>query len=148
MIDVAEVKELSEIYLMALCVWREARGEPINVKWGVSWVIKNRVAHPGWWGDDITSVILCHYQFSSFNKNDPNSNKFPELKDQSWIDTLRACRDTYYNVVQDPTQGATMYYDKSLDSNPPGWSNGLTKIIIGDIRFFTQEKGLVEGTIK
>lgn len=144
LIEVEQLKELSEIYLMSLCVWREARNQPINVKWGVAWVIKNRTAHPGWWGSDITSVILCHYQFSSFNAGDPNSNKFPILTDKSWLESLRACRDVYYNQVEDPTHKATMYYDKSLDNNPPGWSNGLAKIVIGDMRFFTQEKGINE----
>jgi N-acetylmuramoyl-L-alanine amidase len=112
-----------DLFLMALCVWREARGEPMEAKRAVGWVIRNRADKPGWWGGpSIASVVLHPYQFSSFNHNDPNSTKMPAPQDPSWIASLMAAQEAFAKSTSDPTGGAVDYYDKSMDSNPPPWA--------------------------
>jgi spore germination cell wall hydrolase CwlJ-like protein len=59
-----DVWQAYEFGLLPLLIYREARGQPEEAMAGVAWVAKNRAAHPRWWGDDIPSVILAHYQFS------------------------------------------------------------------------------------
>lgn len=122
-----------EKILLALCVWREARGEQIAAQRGVAWTILNRASKPGWWGKDIVSVILAPFQFSSFNPHDANSGRFPQSTDPVFREIVLLAADP----GEDPTEGATSYYDKSLDSNPPGWAAGMLKTVdIGSFHFF------------
>jgi hypothetical protein len=67
------------------------------------------------------SIILKPWQFSSFNVSDLNSVKFPLETDTSWTDSCQAVDEVAGGCV-DPTGGATSYFDRSLDSNPPKWS--------------------------
>ncbi len=132
--------EFYSVFIMALCIWREARGESIPAKQAVAWVIRNRAAHPSWWGGpSIPSVVLKPYQFSSFNRNDPNSTKFPSPEDLSWVASLNAAQDVLTDKVPDPTGNAVFYFDKSLDSSPPSWAtDGSTDwtVDIGSLHFY------------
>lgn len=124
--------------LWALCVWREARNQTHAAKVAVARSILNRVNHPSWWGVDLVSVILKPWQYSSFNKNDPNAVKLPQETDTSWVDSLQAVEDVLGGGT-DPTGGATSYFDKSLDSNPPKWATdgSMTHTAdIGDFHFY------------
>lgn len=121
-----------EALLLALCVWREARGEIYDAKVAVSWCIRNRASKPGWWGTDLFSVITKPMQFSSFNVGDPNSTKFPHPDEMAWRDCLKTNDEMF-----DPTDGATHYFDRSLDLNPPKWVSNMKHIAnIGDLRFY------------
>lgn len=124
MIELADVYPLA---LLAICVWREARGESIETKTAVACSIRNRVSRPGWWGHNWTSVILMPWQYSSFNANDPNSRLLPHDNDPSWEESLNAAYAVYCNQVEDTTQGADSYFDRSLDQNPPAWATDGTK---------------------
>lgn len=124
--------------LWALCVWREARNQQHSGKLGVAYCVWNRAQHPTWWGTDIVSVVLKPYQFSSFNHNDPNAVKWPTAVDTSWQDSMAAVQDVLSGVT-DPTGGATSYFDKSMDANPPGWATDGSlahTVDIGDFRFY------------
>src|ERR1044071_5970090 len=99
-----------ELSILALCVWREARGEPDNAKLGVAWTVVNRARKPGWWGGpDITWVITHPFQYSSFNPNDPNATKFPQTTDESFKECLEAADGAHSSLYLDPTKGATHY---------------------------------------
>lgn len=127
------------VFLIALCVWREARGETADAKNAVAWSIRNRVTNPRWWGHDYVGVILMPYQYSSFNRNDPNSTKFPATNDPTWEDSMKAALAVYSNppTVPDGSIGADSYFDKSLDLNPPSWSKIAVKTAdIGSFHFF------------
>lgn len=137
--------ELVDVYpftLLALCVWREARGELLETKQAVAWSIKNRVLRPMWWGHSWETCILKPFQYSSFNHDDPNAVKLPKSDDQSWQDSLTVASQVYPNppVIPDSTGGADSYFDISLDNNPPGWSKDPTKIVktcdVGRIHFY------------
>lgn len=80
---------LLRIYTIALCVWREARGESRVGKRLVAQVMENRVSDKRW-PDTYVRVITQKSQFSSFNPNDPNTQKFPDEGDKSWADCVWA----------------------------------------------------------
>ncbi len=129
---------LSELELLELCVWREARGEGLLGKRGVAHVIQNRAAHPGWWGGpSIHSVILKAWQFSSFNPGDPNSEEWPDDNDPSFADCAEICEAVARGTDEDITSGATSYHDISIP--PPAWatdgSNELT-LAVGRLKFY------------
>ena len=111
-----------EKVLLALVLWREARGEPIDAKRAVAWSIRNRVNHPTWWGGDWATVITKKEQYSSMTHNgDPNCTKWPTATDTSWLACLEIAEAVYSESGTDPTNGATHYFDKSLDAAPPAW---------------------------
>lgn len=129
--------QIYEMFLLALCIWREARGEILDAKRGVAWVVRNRAAHPSWWGSDFISVILKPAQFSSFNANDPNAVKWPSPADASWIASLEIAAEVFAGAVPDPTGGATYYFDDSIAENPPAWAAQLEPCAkIGRLNFF------------
>jgi spore germination cell wall hydrolase CwlJ-like protein len=127
-------KDFYDMFMMALCVWREARGEVVQAKQAVAWTIKNRASNPSWWGGpSVVSVILKPWQFSSFNSKDPNAVKFPSPTDTSWQASLEIAQQVVNGTIPDPTSGATSYFDKSLDSSPPTWATDGSMIHLADI---------------
>lgn len=70
-------------FVLALCVWREARGESPRGKRLVAQTIENRVQDKRW-PETYVGVITQPFQFSSFNANDPNATKFPSETDEGW----------------------------------------------------------------
>lgn len=142
-----ESSKIADIYLISLCIWREARGESFEAKRGVAWTLRNRVQNPRWWGKSWHEVITKPLMFSSFNKGEVNSVKFPDSADKSWLECVDAATEVYApekahpqgELPKDPTNGATHYYDKSLDKNPPSWAKSMQpKGSIGALRFFKE----------
>jgi N-acetylmuramoyl-L-alanine amidase len=107
---------LSDADLMALCIWREARGEGELGRRGVGHVIRNRAEQPCWWGNDVRSVILKKWQFSSFNENDPNSSLVPNPADRGWVAIQAIAKGILAGNDPDITEDATFYHDSSM-----GW---------------------------
>lgn len=128
-----EMSDTYPVFLLGLATWREARGELLSAKQGVACSIRNRVLNPGWWGHDYVGCILMPWQYSSFNRNDPNATKFPLESDPSWRDCLDVAGETYFNTLTDPTSGADSYFDISLDHNPPSWATDGSKTKTCDI---------------
>jgi N-acetylmuramoyl-L-alanine amidase len=124
------------ISLLALCVWREARGEPTAGKQAVACSIRNRVQHPSWWGHSWASVILKDRQYSSFNRGDPNATKWPDVEhDTAWAACLDIASAVYTGVMDDNSGGADSYYDISIPA--PAWAtDDKFTIAIGKIRFY------------
>jgi len=128
---ILSTKTLYPIFLTALCVWREARGEPLEAQRGVVWTIQNRVTQGGWFGADPVSVILKTYQFSSFNSGDPNALKFPSANDPIFQEIILLVLTP---GPDDPTDGATHYYSGEFE---PSWSKEMTfTIAIGAFKFY------------
>jgi N-acetylmuramoyl-L-alanine amidase len=128
--------QMYELVLLALCNWREARGEPIDAKMAQAWTVRNRALHPSWWGHDWVSVILKPFQYSSFNANDPNASKMPGMEDTSWTDCLSVANEVYAGTGTDPTSGCSHYFDKSLDLHPPVWATDGSMVHVTDIGSF------------
>jgi N-acetylmuramoyl-L-alanine amidase len=108
--------------MLALAIYREARGEDLTGKIAAGCVIRNRVQHPGWYGGNWFDVITKPYQFSSFNLGDPNSAVFGSAADRAWQDSIAAALRVM-GGEPDPTGGATFYFDQTRANNPPKWAS-------------------------
>jgi N-acetylmuramoyl-L-alanine amidase len=127
--------QLSAVDLMALCIWREARGEQMMGKRGVGHVIANRVNARSFFGHDIVSVILKPYQFSSFNPEDPNADKWPEDDDPSWMDSQQAAKAVVSWNDSDLTAGALYYFSPPIVRPPSAWGSVGVTIVVGNLTF-------------
>lgn len=61
--------------LLAWTLWGEARSETLAGQIAVAWTIRSRVNDgkaKSWWGEGYAGVCQKPYQFSCWNKNDPN----------------------------------------------------------------------------
>lgn len=106
-------------FMLALCIWREARGETAHGKRLVGAVIRNRLADKRWPREhSYVDVILQPMQFSSFNLNDPNCALYPNVSDASWPDCVSAADDTFNSPV--PITTANHYHVIGLS---PAWRN-------------------------
>jgi spore germination cell wall hydrolase CwlJ-like protein len=140
-------EELDDKKLMALCLYGEARGEPLSGKIGVASVIMNRVKKNGWFGSTIKKVILKPKQFSCFNEQDPNRRRLIMIA-QNWDyffqkdKTLRECYSIAERVIegitfQDNVFGATHYKTVKCIAS---WADKMKLVaIIGNHEFYTEE---------
>jgi N-acetylmuramoyl-L-alanine amidase len=137
-----DYSEMSDLALLQLCIWREARGEPTDGKRGVAHVIKNRSLRASWWNRHIpgslSRVILFPYQFSSFNANDPNQGKWPSVGDESFAECCQIANSVMTGADADNTDGATYYYDDSI-AWPKAWGNQsdyVNTLNVGRLNFY------------
>lgn len=115
-----------EIDVLARTIWGEARGESKAGQEAVASVILNRVRAADeqgvtWWGHDIISVCQKRYQFSCWNKDDPNYTKMQAIDglDLYFATCLRIARRAVYGQLQDRTHGATHYHAAGI---MPSWA--------------------------
>lgn len=130
-----------ECYLMALTVWREARGESFAAKLGVIFTVLNRVKAHSWFGDSISEVLLKPMQYTSITcPGDRQLIRFPVRGNPAMGECMNAVQDVINQQAEDPTGGATHYYDISLDEPgnlPPAWATPETfKLQIGRLKFY------------
>ena len=112
---------------MALCIWREARGEQFRAKAGVAWTIMN----------DILSVITHPWQFSSMTAHDdPNLAHWPRSMEPAWQESLQVAKEVLTCQLEDPTSGAVYYHDSSLSGPPVQWGSVELKATIGRLLFY------------
>lgn len=132
----------SDITLLTMCIWGEARGEDLSAQIAVGCTVRNRVINPRWWGRSWREVILKPYQYSAFNEADPNSQKMKDpLKEgnggQVWRRCLWVAWGIYHNLVEDVTGNATHYHQRSMRKYP-SWAAELTRTKeIGPFIFYT-----------
>lgn len=135
-----------ERVMMALCLWREARGETIEAQEWVTWTIRNR-CRKGWWNPSGTLIgaVVHPFQYSSMtDPGDRQTCRFPGYaqKDGGWIpdQAMMQClwvidQVTMLPETMDPTGGSDSYYDDSID--PPAWATPeKARGKIGRISFF------------
>jgi spore germination cell wall hydrolase CwlJ-like protein len=130
---------------LARTIWAEARGEP-DARAGmaaIANVVLNRVRWNTYWGRSITEVCQKPYQFSCWNKNDPNLAKLLDVtaRDAQFAIALElAAAAVNGNPPSDATRGATHYYARTM-AQPPGWSLGHQPCAaIGNHLFFNDIK--------
>lgn len=119
-----------DLYLWALCVWREFRGESPEAMIAGAWVMRNRLDRKTF-GATMQDVLTREYQFSAMTaKCDPNTVLWPN----QWMSKpdaaawLRAQgivrRVAEAQPEDDPTHGATHYYATSIPE--PSWAYEMT----------------------
>lgn len=127
--------------VLARTIWGEARAESQAGMEAVASVVLNRVAVAQrrggyWWGGDIISVCQKPYQFSCWNRSDPNYPKLIAVRADNihFATCLRIARRAIAGALADRTGGATHYH---ADYVAPYWAAGQKPtIIIGRHLFY------------
>ena len=116
-----------DLELVACTIYGEARGESFIGKMAVGFVILNRAKKRG---TTPGSEAIRPYQFSCWNKDDPNCKLITNPNDISgkeWRECFRAALqvlggfDLVGCKVDDLTKGATHYHTQSIK---PYWAQG------------------------
>jgi len=111
-------------WLLALVMWREARGEGLEGMRAVAHVIRNRVFmwHKGW-----IEVITAKNQFSSMaSKGDGQLVMWPQDGDQDFEVAKRVARAVLTGLDQDLTKGA-VYYENPQVATSAWFINNVRK---------------------
>lgn len=137
---------LTDRDVLALTLWGEARGEPVEGRIAVACVIRSRL-QTGRWGRTYTEVCRAPKQFSCWSAAGGAQNHQalmvrvgiiqagavpadPILRECYWI-----ADGTISGALQDRVGGATHYYARWLPE-PPAWANdGKVVAEVGDHRF-------------
>jgi len=125
--------------MLALLVWREARGETQAAKVAVCFSVLNRVKNPKWWGTTLGAVIAKKWQYSSMAApGDPNLIQYPLPNDLSFKDSLTAVNAVLAGTATNQVVGADSYYDLSIP--PPKWAKPEQFVKqVGAFRFFNTD---------
>lgn len=119
-----------DLDVLARTLWGEARGEGYDGQVAVAWTVRNRVDDgkvSSWWGEGYAGVCQKPYQFSCWNKNDPNYPYLSGLKAipaAQYAQARKAALAVITGEVSDPTKGATHYHATSIKA--PAWTKGAT----------------------
>lgn len=140
-----DLETLPDRVIVALTIFGEARGEPVEGQIAVGCVIRNRFKaqnnQTAKWG----AICLAPKQFSCFNPTDPNFavvqraastllSAFPPpmLHQAEWL-----ADGILSGAALDVTHGATHYLTRALYASPacPSWAQGksLTTMIGGHV---------------
>lgn len=127
---------MTDIDTMARTMVGEARGEGLIGMQAVANVILNRVSKESWYGLTPTEVCRKPYQFSCWNKNDPNKLIIEALGTDKSIfrDALDIAQKVLDGDLADITHGATHY---KVIGTIASWANGKTPCaVIGHHEFY------------
>lgn len=139
----------SDIQVLARTIYGEARGEYSKTNGGISAliaianVVMNRTKQKTWYGTTIREVCQKPWQFSCWNKNDPN---FDVLQTERIVDPIfEICQHVAEKVISggwpDLTKGSDHYYAINLKM-PPHWAIGRRpECQIGQHLFFNLKGG-------
>ena len=118
----------TDLDTLARTIFGEARGEPFLGQRAVAHVVLNRL-RAGRYGRSIDGVCRRPWQFSCWNKGDPNLERLLNVSPWDW--RFAGCQAAAWVVLsgnsEDPTAGATHYCTRQLFNDaPPKWARGLT----------------------
>ena len=147
MISSYNARQAIDLCMLTLVLGREAGNQQDSTIAAVGKSIANRVkcryrGMVGW-----EAVIEERWQYSSIEgpQSDPNLLKYPNLAFEPWERCLAISESVYNSIdLEDPTFGATHYYDRSLDPDPtankpdrrPAWATDGSMIKTADIEAF------------
>lgn len=116
----------TDVRILALTVYGEARGETLEGKVAVAWVVRNRATDPRW-SDKVAEVCRQRKQFSCWNKGDPNTWPMlrADLTDRVYQDCYAVAAAVLAGVMRDRTLGSTHYHALSVK---PSWTAGRTGV--------------------
>jgi N-acetylmuramoyl-L-alanine amidase len=114
------LQEQADVTFLALCLWREARGESREGKVAVAHSVLNRIASSSW-GNTMMSVLFQRLQYSSLTYvQDPQLTNWPKDDDPSWQECLVVADAVIHGDVASPIGQADSYHDTSIQ--PPNWA--------------------------
>lgn len=133
--------DVVDAHWMALTMWGEARGSGEEGMRAVGHVIDNR-RKSGRHGGFATETVSEAYQFSCWNRGDPNLRAIHNVdslpRDSAGYRTWQAARRIAEEILSgrsaDPTGGALFYHATYV---APRWSRGVEPVaVIGNHLFF------------
>ena len=133
--------DVVDAHWMALTMWGEARNGGEEAMRAVGHVIDNR-RRAGTHGHYATETVSAAWQFSAWNKGDPNYSammNIDTLRTDSgdyamWLAAKRVAEEILSGASADPTGGALFYHTAAVS---PRWSSGLAPVrVIGGHLFF------------
>lgn len=133
--------DVVDAHWMALTMWGEARNQGEIGMRAVGHVIANRRAAKTH-GTFVTDTVSAAWQFSCWNKNDPNRAMMLAIEDlpeggaahRQWLAARRIATEVLAGRSSDPTGGALFYHTTAVQ---PAWSRGVVPVTqIGDHLFF------------
>jgi len=129
-----------ELAVLALVVWREARGEGELGMRAVACSIRNRVRCPAWWGRDYAEVVTKKWQYSAMTApGDSQLVKFPAGNDREFAQALMIAHAILTGSVDNPVLGADSYYDDSIPA--PKWATAETFVRkVGRLNFHNLDR--------
>lgn len=137
----------NDIETLARTLYGEARGENRQGKIAVACVVLNRVKRKkmcGWRNINgykiatIAATCLKPWQFSCWNKNDPNRKKIINvtLEDKKFAECYEIAQAACDDILEDITKGATHYYNPKACVQP-NWAKGKAPCaVVGHHLFF------------
>lgn len=137
----AEDIDVVDAHWMALTMWGEARNGGEQAMRAVGHVIDNR-RRANTHGRYATETVSAAWQFSAWNRNDPNYPAMmnihtlrPDSEDHAmWLVAKRVAGEILSGASEDPTGGALFYHTAAVS---PRWSAGLAPVrVIGGHLFF------------
>jgi hypothetical protein len=133
--------DVVDAHWMALTMWGEARNQGELGMRAVAHVIANR-REAKTHGTFVTDTVNAAWQFSCWNKNDPNRAMMLAIEDlpqggvaqRQWQTAKRIAAEVLAGRSADPTGGALFYHTTAVQ---PAWSRGVAPVTqIGDHLFF------------
>src|SRR3990167_9671611 len=104
-----------EAFLLALCIWREARGQGYAGMFAVGCSIRNRVQRPSWWGKSYAECITKKWQYSAMAApGDPQLIRFPARPADEGFDVAMNAANHVIAGAESPVPSADSYYAASI----------------------------------
>ena len=124
----------NDMEIFAKTIFGEARGETLEGQVAVACCILNRFNSKKWFaGKTIAQTCQKPWQFSCWNKNDPNAQKIANLTFPTYSKYFPVIKEA---MQKDITNGATHYYAPAL-VKCPNWAKDKTPCArIGNHLFF------------
>lgn len=118
---------MKDIDNLARTIWGEARGSGREGMQAVANVVMNRVRAGKWFSGTVSTVVRMAYQFSVWNKEDPNREKMLAADETTpgFLDAVEIAARAMRGDLPDLTGGATHYHAVTIQ--PPAWTHGATK---------------------
>jgi spore germination cell wall hydrolase CwlJ-like protein len=138
--DSAGFQSALNIDVLARTMWGEARGEGSAGMQAVANVVINRTEIGGWWGNSIIEVCQKPFQFSCWNKDDPNFGKVlsVERDDLYFATAMRIAQRALYGHLPDITNRADHYHAAGI---LPYWAKGEKPVtVLGNHIFYRLTK--------
>lgn len=141
---------MSDLDILARTIYGEARGEGAEGMEVVACVVMNRYRSHKWYcgytwmnGMKVPSVAqtcLKRFQFSCWNKNDPNLDKVLKVTahDEQFQECLLIAERALSGELKDFTHGATYYHTRDVK---PYWAKKKSPCYeVGNHLFYREEK--------
>jgi len=118
---------MNDLFIVALCAWRENRHGQTPGMQSVCNSIVNRMKTRR---QTAYQVVTAPEQFSSITTaGDPQLGLYPVPTDAQWLEAQILAGEALQGTLEDITGGATSYYAISM-AEPPWWASSMTETVI------------------